>query len=177
MSIKKEETDKPQPKKNNLGAAPEKRVLKGKEGSIKAKRTAARLAAVQVLYQMALNEQGAKEALKDFIQNRIGFKLDGEVFVPADEDLLKEIVLGVSSRLEDINNIMQSVLANGGRGNVELLLGNIIRAGIYELMADSKVDAGIIINDYMNVTNGFYEGSETKIVNAVLDKVSKQVRE
>lgn len=177
MSIKIENEEKHQPKKNNLGAAPEKRVLKGKEGSAKAKKIAARLAAVQVLYQMDLNEQSAKDALKDFIQNRIGFKLDGKSFVPADEDLLKEIVLGVSARLEDINSILKNVLEQGGRGDVELLLGNIIRAGIYELMAGTKTDVGIIINDYMNVTTGFYEGSESKIVNAVLDKVSKQVRE
>jgi len=172
-----EEDKKNKPKINNLGAAPEKPVLKGNEGSIKAKKAAARLAAVQVLYQMALNEQPADVALKDFIKNRIGYNLDGDLFVPPNKEILSNIVKGVSERAADIDSIVENALANGAKADVELLLNNILRAGVFELISDSTVDAGIIINDYMNVTTAFYGGSESKIVNAILDKVAKQVRE
>lgn len=177
MTINIEDNGKKQPKTNNLGAAPEKPVLKGNEGSAKAKKAAARLAAVQVLYQMQVKGESADTALADFIKNRIGYQLDGDVFVPANKEILTNIVQGVAERLEDIDNIVENALAKGDKGDVELLLNNILRAGVYELISDTSVDTGIIINDYMNVTTAFYEGSESKIVNAILDKVAKQVRE
>jgi len=168
--------DKNMSRKNNLGAAPEKAIIKDNFGSAKAQKIAARLAGVQILYQIKLNDQDVKSALNDFITHRIGFDLDGDVFVPADKDLLKEIVNGCSERSDDIDNIFLTALKEGKRTSVEILLEAIIKLGIYELIANSKIDAAIIINDYMSITNGFYEGSETKIVNAILDKVAKQVR-
>lgn len=164
-------------KKKGLGAEPEKRVVKANAGSPKAQKTAARLAAVQVLYQMRLNNQDAKSALKEFIDTRVGFELDGDRFVPAETDLLNDIVNGVIKRWTDIDVIVSKALADGKKGEVETLLESILRAGTYELMEHGKVDAGIIINDYLNVTNGFYDGSEPKIVNAILDKVAKAVRD
>lgn len=164
-------------KKNNLGRPPEKRVVKKTAGSPKAQKTAARLAAVQVLYQMRLNNQDAKTALRDFIDHRIGFELDGDRFVPADQDLLTDIVQGVTQRWADIEEIVSKALAAGKKNDVETLLESVLRAGTYELLAHGKVDSGIIINDYLNVTTGFYEGNEPKIVNAILDKIAKSVRE
>jgi N utilization substance protein B len=163
--------------RKGLGRAPEKAVVKKSAGSAKAQKTAARLAAVQVLYQMRLNNQEAKSAVREFIDHRIGFNLDGDLFVPANPDLLTEIVMGVTERWADIEAIVSRALADGKKGEVETLLESILRAGTYELLANSKVDAGIIINDYLNITTGFYEGSETKIVNAILDKVAKSVRD
>lgn len=170
-------TEEKKKKKPGLGAPPEKRVVKDTAGSPKAQRTAARLAAVQVLYQMRLNNQDAKSALKDFIDTRIGFELDGDRFVPAEKDLLKDIVNGVIARWTDIDVIVSKALADGKKGEVETLLESILRAGTYELMAHGSVDTGIIINDYLNVTSSFYEGNEPKIVNAILDKVAKSVRD
>lgn len=155
---------------------PEKPVVKKTEGSAKARKTSARLAAVQVLYQMRLNNQDAQSAVRAFIDKRIGFNLDGDVLVPADREMLEEIILGIQSRWTDIEEILVAALAERKGGEVELLLESILRAGAYELLADGKTDAGIIINDYMSVTTAFYEGSEPKLVNAVLDKIAKTVR-
>lgn len=154
----------------------EKRTVKSKEGSATARKIAARLAAVQVLYQMRLNNQEAKAALLEFIDHRVGFNLDGDEFVPADPEMLESIVMGVQSRWTDIEEIVASALAAGKKGEVEALLDAILRCGAWELLENGTTDAGIIINDYMNVTNGFYEGSETKLVNAILDKIAKTVR-
>ena len=165
------------PQRKGLGRAPEKAVVKKTEGSAKARRTAARLAAVQVLYQMRLNNQDARSAVREFIDHRIGFDLDGELFVPADQEMLEEIVMGVAERWADIEAMVGKALAAGKKGEVETLLESILRAGTYELMAHAKVDSAIIINDYLNVTTGFYDGAESKIVNAILDKIAKAVRE
>lgn len=169
--------EKKKPEKRGLGAAPEKRVIRKNVGSAKAQKIAARLAAVQVLYQMRLNNQEAKSAVSEFIDTRIGFELDGDKFVPADVELLTDIVMGVTKRWTDIEVILAKALADGKKGDVETLLESILRAGIYELMAHGKTDTGVIINDYLNVTAGFYDGKEPKIVNAILDKVAKAVRD
>ncbi len=165
------------PRKSGLRAPPEKRVVKGNAGSPKARKTAARLGAVQVLYQMRLNNQDAKSALREFLDTRVGFDLDGDKFVPADTQLLEEIVSGIAARWADVEVILAKALADGKKSDPEALLDCILRAGIYELMAQGKTDTGIIINDYLNVTTGFYDGNEPKIVNAILDKVAKAVRD
>jgi len=169
--------DKKKPARRGLGAPPEKPVVKAKAGSAKARKTAARLAAVQVLYQMRLNNQSGASAVREFVAHRSGFKIDGDVLVPADAGMLEEIVTGAERRMMDIDAIMAQALKSAKRGEVETLLECILRAGIYELIAAGDVDAGIIINDYLNVTAGFYGGNEPKIVNAVLDRVAKSVRD
>ena len=104
MVVKKEPVNPV--KRMGLGSAPEKPVVKETAGSAKARKTAARLAAVQVLYQMRLNNQDAKTVVREFREHRIGFALDGDVFVPADFDLLEEIVMGVAERAADIEVIV-----------------------------------------------------------------------
>ncbi len=168
--------DKKEPRQNTLGAAPERPVIKDTKGSDLAKNTAARLAAVQAIYQMKGNEQDATSTVQDFLDNRIGYELEGDIFVPANKELLREIVIGFEDREKDVKDIVTEALAQGGKKSVESLLESILYAGVYELLANTKVDVGIIINDYLNVTDGFYEGSETKIVNAILDVVAKKIR-
>jgi len=158
------------------GKEPEKRAAKKSDGSPKAKRTSARLAAAQILYQMRLNNQDAKSAVREYINHRSGFNIDGDVLVPADEELLTAIVMGVQDRWSDIDEMVAAALAAGKKTDVETLLECIMRAGAWELLANSGVDTGIIIHDYLNVTAAFYEGPEPKLVNAVLDKIAKSVR-
>lgn len=154
----------------------EKPAVGPKEGSAKARKTAARLAGVQVLYQMRLNNQDAASALREFGSHRAGYELDGDVLVPPDRELLGHIVNGVQSRWSDIDGIVTATLAAGRKTEVEPLLDAVLRCGVYELLAHGEIDTGIIISDYLSVTAGFYEGPETKLVNGVLDKVAKTVR-
>ena len=155
----------------------EKPAVKKTEGSLKARKMAARLGAVQVLYQMRLNNQDAASAMREFIDHRVGFNLDGDVFVPADADTLQEIVTATTTRWADIDAAMSAALAEGKRGEVETLLDCILRAGIAEIMSRGDIDVGIIINDYLSVAAAFYDGNEPKIVNAILDKIAKSVRD
>lgn len=146
------------------------------KGSAKARKTAARLAAVQVLYQMKLNNQDAASAVREFVKHRVGAELDGDTLVSADRDMLEEIVLGVQRRWTDIDEIVTGALAAGKKGEVEPLLDAVLRAGTFELLESGQTDTGIIIHDYLNVTAGFYDGAEPKLVNAVLDGIAKNVR-
>ncbi len=155
--------------------APEKPKVKLTEGSKKARLTAARLAAAQVMYQMWLNGEDAKSATRDYMQNRAGFEIDGDTLVPADGELLEKIVSGAEKHHKDIDAIITKNLDKKS-SSVEPLLRAILTAGIYELLQHTEIDAGIIIADYLNVTHSFYDGGEGKLVNAVLDKVAKAVR-
>jgi len=156
--------------------AVEKRVIKLTEGSKKARRSAARLAAVQVLYQMDINEQSASEAVAEFIEQRIGYELDGDVFVPADRDLLKEIVTGAFDKQAEISDIIKGQLARKEKEKIDPILEAVLKAASFELLAHHDVDAPIIISDYMNVSHAFYEDGAPKMINAILDHLAKTLR-
>ena len=173
MVIKRADPDKVFKK---VERASERRAVDDNKGSSKAQKTAARLAAVQVLYQMKLNNQNAADAVREFMVYRVGFSIDGDVFVPAEPQLLQDIVQGIESRWMDVDAVVTAALAQGGREEVESIIDAILRCGIYELLAHGQIDAGIIINDYLSVTAGFYDGGETKLVNGILDKAAKKLR-
>ncbi len=155
-----------------------KPLIKLTEGSLKARRTAARLASVQVLYQISITEQTATTALSDFIDNRIGYELDGDLFVPADQPTLTSIVKGVEEYREDLQEIVTGALSSRKSGTPpEELLMIILLCGCYEILHHNTVDIGVILNDYMNVTSAFYEGSEPKLINAILDGIAKKIRD
>ena len=161
-----------------LGAKPEQRVIKLNEGSKKARKTAARLASVQVWYQMLISEQNVTEALQDFIEHRIGFELDGDVFVPADQEMLTSIVHGMRDERTELEEMIHATLTSKGHEALEPLLQSILVAGLFELKNHHDIDTGIIISDYINVTFAFYDkGGETRLINAVLDHFAKSLRE
>lgn len=163
--------------KRPRGAPQPKRAVKLTEGSKRARLTAARLAAVQAIYQMEKNNQKAAGVLKDFSDNRIGYELDGDVMVPADSELLSEIVNGFEKRRDDIEAMLHGALGDEKYKTIDLLIKTVLYAGICELLENAQAETRIIINDYLNVTHAFYEeGGEAKIVNAVLDKLAKTLR-
>ena len=146
-------------------------------GSAKARRTAARLAAVQVLYQVMLIGAKADEALAEFIQDRIGHEVDGATFVPADITLLTAIVRGADAERERLNRAVQKSLDSKlERDRLEMLLQAILLAGTWELLRNLETPAAIILAEYVGVAGGFYGGTEPNLVNAVLDRTAHTLR-
>lgn len=152
------------------------RAVKLTEGSKKARRSAARLAAVQVLYQMDQNDQKARAVIREFLDHRIGFEIDDEVLVPADAELLSDIVNGVEDRRGELAGMIEGASDKTEFTRMDLLLQCILLCGTWELLDNPEVDTGIIINDYLNVTNAFYEKSERGLMNAILDKLAGKLR-
>jgi N utilization substance protein B len=145
------------------------------QSSAKARRTAARLAAVQALYQLELGaDPTPRQAVYDLMQMRQGE--DDEPLVQPDAEMLGAISAGVPDRLKDVDGLLDGAL-EGGRplNHVEAIMRAILRAGVYELLTDATTASAIIINDYVNVAHAFFEGPEPAKVNAVLDKVSRQL--
>lgn len=147
------------------------------------KKTAARLLAVQALYQQLHNEQPAPLLVNEYLSKRTAMSVEGEngeeVMALPDGVLFKKIVEGADKAAADIGDVVAAQLKkadDSGSKKIELLLEAILRCGIYELIYHQDVDLPIIINDYVEISHGFYEGGEPKLINAVLDNVGKSVR-
>ncbi len=156
----------------------EKKIDKPRKPSRLARKRAARLASVQCLYQILMTGQGAGSAVSDYLSHHAGFDMDGDVYVSPDEPMFTRIVHGVTGRREDLDEMIKGCLSGGREpGRLEPLLLAVLRAGAYELLQEVEIDAPIIISDYVEVTKGFYEGAEPSLVNAVLDKLGKILRD
>lgn len=146
-------------------------------GSAKARRSAARLAAVQALYQIDLAGTSSDAVIMEFVRHRIGQEQDGDEFVTAEPVLFGDIVRGVQARLGEVDELLGGLLdRQWSLDRMELLLRAILRAGAWELLANAPVAPHIIINDYIDVTHAFFAGREPGMVNGVLDKLARALR-
>jgi N utilization substance protein B len=142
--------------------------------------SAARLAAIQALYQIELGGGSMEDALLDFLGERGGETVDaadGEIAVPPDKDLFTEIVRGVWARRDELADMIGAALVSGWPLNrLEIVLRCILEAGVYELLARSNVPARVVIDEYVELAHAFYSGSEPGMVNGVLDTLARRLR-
>jgi N utilization substance protein B len=152
-----------------------KRAEKAKpkpRGSVKARRTAARLAAVQALYQIAQTGKSGADVVSEFVEFRIGHEVDGATFVPADITLLTAIVRGAEAERAALDAHIEAALRPPlERDRLELLLRAILAAGSWELLRHLEMPAAIVISEYVAVAGGFYGGPEPALINGVLDRL------
>lgn len=140
-------------------------------------RAAARLAAVQALYQLEMEGTPLAQLISEFHQHRLGAIIEEVEYADADRDFFDDIVKGVDARREEIDAIVASKLAEGW--SIERLdkpMRQILRAGTYELMARRDVPTGAVISEYLDVTDAFYDKREKNFANGLLDAVAKAVR-
>ena len=141
------------------------------------RRGAARLAAVQALYQMDLAATPLNEALGQFEAHWIGREVEGEEYLPAEAAHFRDIVRGVvddQRRLDPM--IDQALQKSWPLKRIETVLRAILRAGAYELDRKPDVPARVVVTEYVDVAHAFVDGSETGMVNAVLDQLARQLR-
>jgi N utilization substance protein B len=148
-----------------------------KTGSQKARNSAARLMAVQAVYQMHKNEQAAKDVISEFLEHRTGVDVDGDEMVSPDIDHFSNVVSGVEKNIEQLSQMVVMNRQKEKEQPTEPLLKSIFLCGAYELMVLQSIDYPIIISEYVYVAQAFYEENEAKLVNAVLDSIRKTVRD
>ncbi len=142
-----------------------------------AERSAARLAAVQALYQMDVAGKGIVEALAEFEAFWIGREVEGVEFQPADLPLFRDILAGVVREQRAIDvKIDSSLPSNWPLTRIMTVLRSILRAGTYELLFRKDVPARVAISEYVDLTRSFYEDDEPGLVNAVLDTIAREIR-
>ena len=140
-------------------------------------RGAARLAAVQALYQMDVGGAGVLEVVAEYEAHRLGQELDGETYLKADASWFRSIVSGVVRDQVKIDPIVRSALQNDWPlSRLDSTLRAILRAGTFEILERKDVPVPVIVTEYVEIAQAFFEGEEPKIVNAVLDRIAKQVR-
>jgi N utilization substance protein B len=140
-------------------------------------RGAARLAAVQALYQMDLGGASLPEVLAEFESYRLGKEIDGEQYRDADFAFFRDIVSGVVREQQTIDPIVHTTLSAGWPlARVDVTLRAILRAGAYELSGRSDVPARVVIAEYVDVAKAFFEGEVPAMVNGVLDAIARRIR-
>lgn len=140
-------------------------------------RGAARLAAVQALYQMDVGGAGVLEVVAEYETHRLGQELDGDTYLKADASWFRSIVSGVVRDQVKIDPVVRSALQNDWPlSRLDSTLRAILRAGTFEILERKDVPIPVIVTEYVEIAQAFFEGEEPKIVNAVLDRIAKQVR-
>ena len=154
------------------------------QGSRRTQAGAARLAAVQTIYQMMASDCNARDAARIYLDRFAGMELDGETLAEPDRGLYTKIVSGVSERTDDLKALLAGHLTPSGTAEgedsparrIDVLLRAILLCGLYEILARSETDLAVIVSEYLHVTRAFYDGRETSLVNAVLDAAGKTLR-
>jgi N utilization substance protein B len=140
-------------------------------------RGAARLAAVQALYQMDLGGASLPEVLAEFESYRLGKEIDGEQYRDADFAFFRDIVGGVVREQQTLDPIVHTTLSAGWPlARIDVTLRAILRAGAYELAGRSDVPARVVIAEYVDVAKAFFEGEVPAMVNGVLDAIARRIR-
>ena len=140
-------------------------------------RAAARLAAVQALYQHHMEGTVVTRLLDEFHQHRLGQEIEGEEYAAADVAFFDDVVRGTIARRDEIDAVVAAKLADGWTlKRLDKTMLQILRAGAYELMARADVPKASAISEYVDVAKAFFDNREAKFVNGVLDAVAKEVR-
>jgi transcription antitermination protein NusB len=140
-------------------------------------RTAARVAAVQALYQMDLAGTDLNDVIAEFLRVRFDDEKNEETIEGADRTFFADILRAVLRRQREIDPMVDEQLATGWRlVRVDAILRAVLRAGVAELLERADVPARVVINEYINVARFFFSEDEPRVVNGVLDKIAHVVR-
>ena len=140
-------------------------------------RSAARLAAVQALYQREMSGSPVAKLLHEFHNHRLGATIEGAEYRDADSDFFDDVVTGVGARQDEIDALVTAALAEGwALDRLDRPMRALLRAGVYELIARADVPAAAVVDEYVDVAHAFYDEKLAGFANALLDTVARQVR-
>jgi transcription antitermination protein NusB len=141
------------------------------------KRSVARLAAVQALYQIDLSGANPETVVAEFLKHRLGRDIDGDNYGEADPAMFADLVAGTMARQADLDRAISGVLnPDWPLARLETVLRAVLRAGAYELQARGDVPARVVINEYIDIAHAFFAGKEPGMVNGVLDRLAQVLR-
>ncbi len=165
-------SSKPKPKPKPKGG-----VRRGAASRSPTARSAARLAAVQALYQMDMTGIDMNEVMQEFEAYRLGQEVEGSQYSEAEPAFFRDIVEGVVRDQRRIDPMIDEHLAEGWRLNrVDSILRAILRAGAFELLKRPDVPARVVITEYVDLAHAFFDGEEPRVVNGILDKLGREER-
>ena len=141
------------------------------------KRSAARLAVVQALYQMEVAGKGVNEVFAEFETHWMGREIEGDQYKPAEPAFFRDVVQGVLTDQIAIDRQIDQALSGGWPlARVEAVMRAVLRAGAYELKKRKDIPARVVITEYVDVAAAFLAKDEVGMTNAVLDALARKLR-
>lgn len=143
------------------------------------RRSVARLAAVQALYQMFLGGAGPEEVITQFLTGRPDWMgRDHPGIAKLDQGLFCDLVHGVARERARLDSTIEGALSKGRTiDRLEILLRLILEAGTWELLVRADVPARVVLSEYLGIADAFFEDEQSGLVNAVLDRIAHIVRD
>ncbi len=140
-------------------------------------RSAARLAAVQALYQREMEGAEVPALLHEFHQHRLGAVIEDVEYADAEIAFFDDLVAGAVARADEIDAAIAGRLASGWTlARLDKPMKAILRCGAYELLARPDVTRATVVSEYVDVAKAFYDKRETGFVNGLLDAIAGEVR-
>ena len=140
------------------------------------RRQAARLAAVQALYQWQEGEHGPAEIIDQFLTVRTGEAGEGGMRRDADRPLFKDVVEGTAAHKDELEQTVSSALAKDWTwGRIDRLVRAILLAGAYELLHRQDVPAKVAINEAIEIAKRFGTAESPAFVNGILDRCLEEI--
>ena len=147
------------------------------EAATRPDRAAARLGAVQALYQMDVAGKGVNDVLAEFESFWLGRVIEGDEYNPAETSFFRDVLTGVLEHQRIIDPLVDDALAKGWPlKRIDSVMRAILRAGVYELSRRKDVPARVVIKEYVDVAGGFFGREESGMINAVLDALARRLR-
>ena len=141
------------------------------------RRGAARLAAVQALYQMDIGGAGLNDIFAEFESHWLGNEVEGDTYLPAEAAFFRDVVSGVVRDQAKLDPLIDDALSKGWPlKRIDAILRAVLRAGAYELEHRKDIPGRVVVSEYVDVANAFVDREETGMVNAVLDQIGRQFR-
>ncbi len=140
-------------------------------------RSAARLAAVQALYQMDIASSSLSNVLNEFERHWMGREIEGERYEEAEEKHFRDVVEGVVREQITLDPLIDKTLNEGwALKRVESVLRATLRAGAYELYHRHDIPVRAVVSEYVDVAAAFLDKEDVGMVNGVLDKLARLSR-
>jgi N utilization substance protein B len=140
-------------------------------------RSAARLAAVQALYQMDVTGKTLPDIFAEFETYWIGMEIEGDQYNPAELAFFRDILSGVLDDQGPLDRAIDATLIAGWPlARIDSVMRAILRGGAYELKKRKDIPARVVIKEYVDVAGAFFGPDESGMINAVLDGMARQLR-
>ena len=154
------------------------RSLVGSEMCIRDRaRTASRLAAVQALFQMEASGAGVESVILEFSTHRIGSDIDGAQLSEADDEFFADVAKGTVEAQPKIDPYIEKNLSENWKlSRLDATARAILRAAIYELTKRPDIPFRVVIDEYLDIANAFFEGDEPAFINGLLDVAARDAR-
>lgn len=141
------------------------------------RRRAARLAAIQALYELSINGGDVEDMIIDHVQNRPGAVFANDSYVEFDDALFADVVRGVSRWRSQVDETLSGLLTGSwSLERLDRVLHDLLACGAYELLYRKDIPVRVVLNEYMDLAHAFFAEQEPGMVNGVLDRLARQAR-